>query len=82
MSLRINDIAPDFTAESTQGTIQFHDWIPSKPIRNSVAEFATMTAAITRSLMNIRFKNVIFYSYLRECSLNYLQKIMKNKFIL
>jgi alkyl hydroperoxide reductase subunit AhpC len=27
MSLRINDIAPDFTAETTQGTIQFHDWI-------------------------------------------------------
>jgi alkyl hydroperoxide reductase subunit AhpC len=27
MSLRINDIAPDFTAESTQGTIHFHDWI-------------------------------------------------------
>jgi thioredoxin-dependent peroxiredoxin len=27
MALRINDIAPDFTAESTQGTIHFHDWI-------------------------------------------------------
>jgi len=27
MSLRINEIAPDFTAESTQGTIHFHDWI-------------------------------------------------------
>jgi thioredoxin-dependent peroxiredoxin len=27
MSLRINDVAPDFTAETTQGTIQFHDWI-------------------------------------------------------
>lgn len=27
MSLRINDIAPDFTADTTQGTIQFHDWI-------------------------------------------------------
>ena len=27
MSLRINDIAPDFTAETTQGTLQFHDWI-------------------------------------------------------
>ncbi|TIM17205.1 MAG: peroxiredoxin, partial [Mesorhizobium sp.] len=26
MSLRINDIAPDFTAETTQGTIKFHDW--------------------------------------------------------
>jgi alkyl hydroperoxide reductase subunit AhpC len=27
MSLRINDIAPDFTAETTEGTIHFHDWI-------------------------------------------------------
>ena len=27
MSLRINDTAPDFTAETDQGPIQFHDWI-------------------------------------------------------
>ena len=27
MSLRINDTAPDFTAETTQGTINFHEWI-------------------------------------------------------
>ena len=27
MSLRINDTAPDFTAETTQGTIKFHEWI-------------------------------------------------------
>ena len=27
MSLRINDTAPDFTAETTEGTIRFHDWI-------------------------------------------------------
>lgn len=27
MSLRINSIAPDFTAETTQGTIRFHEWI-------------------------------------------------------
>ena len=27
MSLRINDEAPDFSAETTQGTINFHDWI-------------------------------------------------------
>ena len=27
MSLRINDVAPDFTAETTHGTIQFHEWI-------------------------------------------------------
>lgn len=27
MSLRINDTAPDFTAQTTQGEIRFHDWI-------------------------------------------------------
>ncbi len=27
MGLRINDIAPDFTADSTEGTIRFHDWV-------------------------------------------------------
>jgi thioredoxin-dependent peroxiredoxin len=27
MSLRLGDTAPDFTQESTEGTIRFHDWI-------------------------------------------------------
>ncbi len=27
MPLRINDTAPDFVAETTQGTIKFHEWI-------------------------------------------------------
>ncbi len=27
MALRINDEAPDFTAETTEGPIHFHDWI-------------------------------------------------------
>ena len=27
MSLRINDTAPDFVAETTQGSIKFHEWI-------------------------------------------------------
>ena len=27
MSLRINDVAPDFTAETTEGAIRFHEWI-------------------------------------------------------
>ena len=27
MSLRINDVVPDFTAESTEGAINFHQWI-------------------------------------------------------
>jgi alkyl hydroperoxide reductase subunit AhpC len=27
MSIRIGDVAPDFTVESTEGTIKFHEWI-------------------------------------------------------
>ena len=27
MGLRINDIAPDFTAETTAGKLDFHEWI-------------------------------------------------------
>lgn len=27
MGLRINDIAPDFTADSSAGTVNFHEWI-------------------------------------------------------
>jgi alkyl hydroperoxide reductase subunit AhpC len=27
MALRINDIAPDFSAETTHGTIHFHEWL-------------------------------------------------------
>jgi alkyl hydroperoxide reductase subunit AhpC len=27
MALRLGDIAPDFTAETTQGTINFHEWL-------------------------------------------------------
>ena len=29
MGLRINDIAPDFTADSTEGPLHFHEWIGS-----------------------------------------------------
>lgn len=27
MSLRLGDVAPDFTTETTQGTINFHEWL-------------------------------------------------------
>lgn len=27
MAIRLGDVVPDFTAESTQGTIRFHEWI-------------------------------------------------------
>ncbi|HEU0202172.1 MAG TPA: redoxin domain-containing protein, partial [Burkholderiaceae bacterium] len=27
MALRLGDDAPDFTAETTEGTIRFHEWI-------------------------------------------------------
>src|ERR1700754_450198 len=27
MTLRLGDIAPDFTAETTQGSIHFHEWL-------------------------------------------------------
>ncbi|HTI72613.1 MAG TPA: peroxiredoxin [Candidatus Limnocylindria bacterium] len=27
MSIRLGDIAPDFTAETTEGTVQFHSWL-------------------------------------------------------
>ncbi|GAB4403954.1 MAG: peroxiredoxin [Microscillaceae bacterium] len=27
MALRLGDLAPDFTAETTHGTIQFHEWL-------------------------------------------------------
>jgi alkyl hydroperoxide reductase subunit AhpC len=30
MTLAINDIAPDFTADTTEGKIRFHDWIGDK----------------------------------------------------
>ena len=27
MAIRLGDVAPDFTAETTEGTIKFHDWL-------------------------------------------------------
>ena len=33
MSLQINDTAPDFEADTTQGRIRFHDWIGDSLVR-------------------------------------------------
>lgn len=30
MTIRIGEVAPDFTAETTEGTIKFHEWIGDK----------------------------------------------------
>ena len=30
MSLRLGDIAPDFTAKTTEGEIRFHEWLGDK----------------------------------------------------
>ena len=30
MALRLGDTAPDFTAESSEGTIDFHEWLGDK----------------------------------------------------
>src|SRR6187551_4101419 len=30
MALRLGDTAPDFTAESSEGTIRFHEWLGDK----------------------------------------------------
>jgi alkyl hydroperoxide reductase subunit AhpC len=30
MSLRLGDIAPDFTAKTTEGEIHFHEWLGDK----------------------------------------------------
>ncbi len=30
MAVRLGDIAPDFTAETTEGTVKFHEWIGDK----------------------------------------------------
>ena len=30
MALRLGDTAPDFTAESSEGTINFHEWLGDK----------------------------------------------------
>jgi len=30
MALRLGDIAPDFTAQTTEGQIKFHEWLGDK----------------------------------------------------
>ena len=50
MSLRINDEAPDFSAESTQGAVNFHEWIGNGwailfPTRRTLLPFAPPNSA-------------------------------------
>ena len=37
MGLRLGDIAPDFEAPTTKGTIKFHEWIGNSWVRNNSA---------------------------------------------
>ena len=44
MSLQLSDTAPDFTTESTEGMIHFHDWIgDGRAIRGTATFQATLT---------------------------------------
>jgi len=48
VSLRINDLAPDFTAQTTLGTIKFHEWIGDSEL--AVAKIYSMLPAEARHL--------------------------------
>ena len=44
MSLQLGDIAPDFTADSTEGEIRFHEYLGDIPIyvgKNDSEDFET-----------------------------------------
>ena len=47
MALAINDTAPDFEAETTQGRIRFHDWIGDS--MDTRAEFAASRQRLQKS---------------------------------
>ena len=53
MALHIGEEAPNFTAETTEGTINFHDWIGNGwailfPIRKISPRFAPQSSATWR----------------------------------
>lgn len=55
MNLRLGTIAPDFTADSTEGTIKFHEWIGDSWVRFP-------TVASCQKLM-ITTHQVMFFSH-------------------
>ena len=58
MSLRINDIAPDFEAETTQGRIRFHVWIGNQwAIRNFQPHLARVDGG-NLTLLTLRFTRI------------------------
>ena len=50
MSLRIGDEVPDFTAETTEGTIRFHEWIGDGWIKEAFDQLAETTQDRTRAM--------------------------------
>ncbi len=49
MSLRLGDTAPDFTAETTDGSISFHAWIGACCLSFTRSRFHLMSAAVSGS---------------------------------
>ena len=64
MSLRINDEAPNFTAQTTQGNINFHDWI--NKIDNSQETKSVLSKDKKNNRQKNDFGNAIFF-YFSPC---------------
>ena len=51
MAIRLGDTAPDFTAETTQGDIRFHDWIGNDWVPSPTSAGAPHPPLHTRARM-------------------------------